>query len=139
MKLLTLTLVFFGLHANAQSLNAGLWKARTNYKVNGIPLPHTEDEECISKSQAKDVKATLSSALQKRGCEFNSWKLVGQELNAELHCKKDGFEATGIVKGSVTPTRYDLITDAKGKYKSIPSIAQIHLVGDRIQDCKATR
>jgi hypothetical protein len=134
-KIICLLTLLIGFSANAQSMNPGLWKTVTRYKVNGVPLSPSEDQDCISKSQAADVKTTLSNALAKKGCELTSWRLVGQQLDAELSCNKDGLEATGLVSGLVTPDRYDLVAKAKGTYKHIPSVATIELVGEHVGDC----
>lgn len=119
----------------AQSLQAGLWRAKSSFDVNGIPLPDSEDEECISGELAKDVKATISKELKKKGCDLTKWSVKGQKLEASLKCNKDDLDATGTLKGTVTSKSYSLNGEAEGSYKMIPSFATLKLTGKWVKSC----
>lgn len=121
--------------ANAQNMQAGLWKAKSNFELNGLPLPATENEECISKDLAKDPKKTISKELTKRGCVITKWTMKGKKLEASLKCQKDDIEAQGTLAGTVTQKSYDLKGDAEGSFKGIPSFAKLNLTGQWTKPC----
>lgn len=120
----------------AQTLQPGLWRAKTSIELNGIPLPSSEDEECISKEDTKDAKGTISKELKKRGCSVTKWQLKGKKLDAAVKCQKDDLEAQGTLTGTVTQKTYDLKGEAEGSFKSIPSSATITLTGKWQSACR---
>ncbi|KYG65649.1 hypothetical protein AZI86_00805 [Bdellovibrio bacteriovorus] len=120
----------------AQNMQPGLWKAKSSFELNGLPLPATENEECISKDLAKDPKQTISKELTKRGCTITKWSLKGKKLEAALKCQKDDIEAEGTLAGTVTEKSYDLKGDAEGSFKGIPSFAKLNLTGKWTKPCK---
>ena len=81
--LIFVILTVFTLSASAQSLQPGLWKVKTVVKLNGIPLPTKDDEDCILASEAKDVKATIAKELKRNDCEVKEWK-VALKKNLEI-------------------------------------------------------
>ena len=129
----TLLLSSFGY---AQNMQPGLWKATSSFEFNGLPLPASENEECISKNLAKDPKQTISKELSKRGCAITKWSLKGKKLEAALKCQKDDIEAEGTLAGTVTEKSYDLKGDAEGSFKGIPSFAKLNLTGKWTKPCK---
>ena len=116
-------------------MKSGFWHAKTEIKLEGIPLPSSEDDQCVTKGQAKDVKATLTKELKKNGCKITQWKLKGKDLSATVECKNKDIEAKGTLHGSVTSKNYELSGDAKGKYKMIPSAATLKLTGEWVGTC----
>jgi hypothetical protein len=42
-----LAVLMFTGSVHAHSITPGIWKAETSLKLNGIPLPRSENEECI--------------------------------------------------------------------------------------------
>ncbi len=134
--LLTLSFIFVSTHAFSQALDAGLWKAKSEFSVNGLPLPSSENEECISKDEVKDIKATITKDLRKNNCTLDAWKANAGKLEAALTCKSDGLEATGKIRGSYTAKSYDLTGEANGTYqKSIPASAKLKLKGQWTKAC----
>jgi hypothetical protein len=129
--LAVIILLSLGAKANAQSFQSGLWKSKSSFKLNGIPMPSSEDENCISKAEAKNAKASIENALKKQGCTLNHWIVKDKQLTADLACKNKDVEATGKLSGEISKKSYDLKGEAKGKYKqAIPSVASMELTGE---------
>lgn len=139
MKTLAFALIIstlFSWTTGAQSMKPGIWKAKVKFKVNGIPLPETEDEECIPPHEARDVKTAILKDLQKKGCELKTWEVHGQNLNASLKCKNKDLDANGKLKGHFTKRTYNLEGQAKGRYKKmLPAVAKVEMTGEWIQAC----
>ena len=119
----------------AQAIKPGIWKADSSLKLSGVPLPKSEDEECILESEAKDIRQTISKELKKRGCEPTKWVVKGKKLEIALKCSKDDLEATGSLRGSFTDKSYEISGDAEGSYKFIPSTASFVLKGQWVKNC----
>lgn len=134
--LLLLVCLSISNYAFSQALDAGLWKAKSNFSINGLPLPASENEECITKAEAKDIKATITKDLRKNNCVLDAWKASGGKLEASLTCKTDELEASGKIRGTYTAKSYDLTGEANGTYqKSIPASAVIKLKGQWTKTC----
>jgi hypothetical protein len=136
MKWLGILVLFVAFSARAQSMKAGLWKAHSEFQVVGIPLPSSDDEQCVSKSQAKDVKRTLSAELAKKGCAITQWKLKNHKLEAALDCKNKDLKAKGTMKGTVTAEKYELFGEAEGSFKGLPTSATLRLTGTWTASCR---
>lgn len=136
MKLILL-FCFFGQILNAQTLEPGSWKAKSIFKVSGIPIPTDEEEQCISAGEAKDAKTTIGKELKKNGCSLLSWKVTGMTVQASLNCQNDQFDATGTLHGRFTTKSYDLSGEAEGTYqKVLPTTATLKLTGHWVGACK---
>lgn len=122
--------------AAAQSVQPGLWKAKSSLDLNGIPLPASEHEECVSHAAAKDLRKSIAKELKKKGCELTKWTVKNKKLDATLKCKNDDLEAEGALTGTVSPKSYDLSGKAEGTFKMIPSIASLKLSGEWMKNCK---
>lgn len=122
--------------SQAQTLQAGQWQSKTTLHLNGIPLPPHEGGECITGSEAKNIKEAIAKELKKSDCTLEKWNLKGEKLTASLSCKKKELEAKGTIKGKVTAKSYDLTGDAEGTYMQIPSQATLKLTGNWTGDCK---
>lgn len=134
--LILVTILFFSVQLFAQSFEPGLWKSKESLELNGIPLPSTSDEECITKTQAKDAKATIEKELKKKGCSLTKWTYKNQKLDAAIKCNNDDMEATGKLSGPFTSKSYDLKGEAKGTYKQVlPAVAELKLSGQRVSSC----
>lgn len=134
--LLCTALSVFGFQLWAQSLEPGLWKSKTSVKLNGLPLPPSSNEECISSSQAKDAKAAIEKELKKQGCSLSNWVVKNQQLNAIVSCKNDDIEAVGKLHGEFSRKQYELRGEAKGKYKKVlPAVAALKLSGQWLKRC----
>lgn len=121
----------------AQKLEPGTWKAETRLKVNGIPLPSSDEQECVSESQAKDAKTTISKELEKQGCSVTKWSMKNNKLDAALVCKNNDMDAKGALRGELSSKSYDLTGEAEGTYiNAIPSIAEIKLAGRWVGTCR---
>lgn len=135
-KLILVTIIFFNIQLFAQSFEAGLWTSKESLELNGIPLPSSSDEECITKAQAKDAKATIAKELKKKGCSLTKWVLKNKKLDAAIKCNNDDMDATGHLSGPFTSTSYELTGEAKGTYKDIlPAVAELKLTGQRVSNC----
>lgn len=131
-----LLLSFAVIQSQAQTLKPGFWKAKVNFKVNGIPLPSSDEEDCILPNEVKDVKASIVKNLKKNGCELTKWDIKGQNLQAALVCKSDDLDAVGSLTGVVSSAKYTLNGQAKGTYKQmLPATAIIKIKGDWVRDC----
>jgi len=137
MKHLIITaILFFSVQSFAQSFEAGLWKSKESLHLNGIPLPSSSDEECITKAQAKDAKATIAKELKKKGCSLTKWVLKNKKLDAAIKCNNDDMDATGHLSGPFSSTSYELTGEAKGTYKGVlPAVAELKLSGQRVSGC----
>lgn len=120
----------------AQNMKPGLWQAKTVLSLNGLQLPASDDQECITATEAKDAKQTIARELKKKGCDLTEWKLKGKSLEAKLKCQNEDFQAQGSLKGSVTDKSYELKGEAEGAFKMIPSFANIDLKGKWLKDCE---
>lgn len=121
--------------SRAESIQPGIWKAKTSFELNGLPLPASEDEECIQKNEAKDIKNTIARELKKKGCELTKWTIKNKKLDASLKCNNDDLEAEGRIQGTVSTKSYDLRGEAQGTYKMIPSFANLKLTGQWVKNC----
>ncbi len=123
--------------ANAQSLQPGLWKTKAHFKLSGVPLPSSENEECLTADEAKDPKSSIVKELKKNGCELTKWNLKGKNLQAALKCKNKELDAEGSLKGTVSSKSYSLDGEAEGTYQGmIPSTATLKLTGEWVKTCK---
>jgi len=131
-----LSVTFAFTTAQAQSVLPGYWQVKESFKINGIPLPSHEDKDCITKKEAKDVKASIVESLQKQGCSLTHWNIKGQDLKAGLKCKNNNFNARGTLQGTFTKKAYTLHGIAKGKIKNtIPAKAAVEMQGNWISTC----
>lgn len=138
MKTILITSILFAtFQVSAVSFEPGLWKSKESFKLNGIPLPSSEGEECLTKEQTKDAKATIETELQKKGCTLTKWSLKNKKLEASLKCDNKDMNATGNLSGDFSRKSYDLTGEAKGKYKNaIPASAKLKLTGQWVSACK---
>lgn len=135
-QILLASILLISLHVNAQSFEPGLWKSKESLELNGIPLPTSSDEECITKDQAKDAKATIERELKRKGCLVTKWAFKNQRLDAAIKCDNNDMEATGKLSGPITSKSYELKGEAKGTYKQLlPAVAQLELTGQRVSAC----
>ncbi|MEZ0391732.1 MAG: DUF3617 domain-containing protein [Pseudobdellovibrionaceae bacterium] len=136
--ILIFSVSFFSLYLQAQSLTPGLWKAKTSLKLNGVPLPSSEEEDCVSAEKAKDAKTTITQELKKKGCQITKWKVQGGQLQASLACVNNDVNATGQLKGKFSAKSYDLTGEAEGTYKNtIPSSVTVSLSGQWMRNCES--
>lgn len=134
---LILSLLLFNFSSEAQVLKPGVWKAKVSFKVNGIPLPSSEEEDCILPHEVKDVKSSITKNLKKKGCVLTKWNIKGQNLDAALTCDSEDLVATGTLKGQFTASSYKLNGEAKGTYKKmLPASAVIELKGEWLKACE---
>lgn len=135
-QFLLITILFISKVSMAQSFEPGLWKSEDSFEINGIPLPKSKDEECLTKDQTKDAKATIVKELKRKGCTLTSWTFINQKLDATIKCDNDDMKATGKLSGPITSKSYELKGTAKGTYKNIlPAIADLKLTGRRVSSC----
>lgn len=125
----------FASSALAQSIQPGTWRAKTTVELNGMPLPASEAEECITKSEAQDLKPNIAKELKKKGCDITKWTVKGQNLEASLQCKNKQLQAKGQLKGTVTAKKYDLSGNAEGSFNGFPSSATMKLTGNWVKSC----
>jgi hypothetical protein len=129
------TLLLFPSLMFAQSVQPGVWQAETSLEINGISLPTPQESQCISESEAKDIKSTIVKELAKKGCAPTKWIVKGQKVEVSLKCSTSSLEAKGNLHGSVGAKNYDLKGEAEGTYEGIPSQASILLKGKWIKSC----
>ena len=132
-----LSFLFLVHNVQAQSFEPGLWTSKESLELNGIPLPASTDEECITSDQAKDAKATIEKELKKKGCSLTKWTYKNQKLDAAIKCDNKDMKATGKLSGKFTNKSYDLSGEAKGTYQEIlPAVAVLKLSGQWVKVCK---
>jgi hypothetical protein len=137
MKYLLLTsLTFLSFQIFAQSFEPGLWKAKESLTVNGIALPASSFDDCVSAAEAKDAKATIEKELKKQGCVLTKWAVKNQKLDAAITCKSKNIDASGKLTGEFSRKSYDLTGDASGTYmQALPAQAQLKLSGQWVKKC----
>ena len=132
----SILILLMALQVHAQSLQPGLWKTKTSFKLNGVPLPASENEECVSAQDTKDAKASISDELKKNKCELTKWNVKGKNLEAGLKCDSDEIKANGELRGQFTKKNYNLQGEAKGTYQGVlPSTATVQLEGQWVRAC----
>ena len=135
--ILCLSFLLLAYKTQAQSFEPGLWTTKESLELNGVPLPASTDEECITLDQAKDAKATIEKELKKKGCSLTKWVYKNQKLNAAIKCNNKDMNAVGNLAGQFTLKSYDLTGEAKGTYKEIlPAVAVLKLSGQWTSYCK---
>jgi hypothetical protein len=130
-----LSFLFFSAWVCAQSVQPGIWAADSTFEVNGIALPATHEQNCITPPEAKDLKKSISKDLEKNGCTPTKWAAQGNRLDISLKCLKSGLDATGNLHGHVNAKNYNLSGQAEGTYAGIPSQANIMLKGKWLKTC----
>jgi hypothetical protein len=120
----------------AQSIEPGLWRDKSSFTVNGVPLPSENQEECIKANQAKDVKAAIIKDLKEYNCVLTKWTVKGTRLEASLKCDREDLEATGTLKGQFGRKSYSLDGEAEGTYQQLlPAKAVVKLRGEWVKAC----
>jgi hypothetical protein len=119
----------------AQSVEPGIWQADSSLHVIGFELPASHEQECVSASEAKDIRKTITKELENIGCAYTKWVVKGHRLEVSLKCKRSGLDATGDLRGTVNAKNYDLTGDAEGTYQGIPTQATLVLKGKWIKSC----
>ncbi len=128
--------LFFADKLLAQSFEPGLWTSKDSIELNGLQLPESTGEECITESQAKDVKTTIEKELKKKGCSLTKWTVKNKKLEAALSCKNNKMEAVGKLHGVFSSKSYDLQGEAKGTIKQIlPAEAVLKFTGQWVKSC----
>jgi Protein of unknown function (DUF3617) len=139
-SLLITSFLFCTVQASAQSLEPGLWQTKESLKLNGIPLPESKEEICVTKNQAKDVKATIEKELKKKGCQLKGWTVKNQKLDAKVKCVNDDMDAEGKLSGDVSSKSYNLTGDIEGTYqKALPAQATLKISGEWVKNCSAKK
>lgn len=135
--LLSVSFLFLSMNLAAQSIAPGVWEAKSSFKLNGVPLPGGEDQECVTAADAKDAKITITKELKKRGCVVTKWDIKGKNLDAALKCENDDMNAIGRIKGTFSDKSYKLSGDAEGTYKNVlPAEATLALEGRWLKKCE---
>lgn len=120
----------------AQSFEPGIWKSKESIKLNGLPFPAPDGEECISAAQAGDARAAIAAELKRIDCSITKWDAKNQKLELSVSCDNKNFSATGNLKGSFTRKNYDLRGDANGSIRqTIPAVVEMHLTGQWQRAC----
>ena len=121
---------------HAQAFEPGFWTTKESLEVSGVPLPASNNEKCITESQAKNPKATIEKELKKRGCVLTEWIVNNQKLDAAIKCDNDDIQATGRLNGQFSSKSYDLQGKAEGTYKqALPATAVLKLSGHWVKKC----
>ena len=132
---LVFRLMLFSSMALAQSIQPGIWQADSTLVINGLALPSSQQNDCVTASDAKDIKKTIMKELEKKGCAPLKWIVKDQQIEVSLLCAKSGLEAKGNLHGSVNSKNYQLSGEAEGTYEGIPSHANIELKGKWMKSC----
>ena len=99
-------------------------------------MPASNNEKCITDSQAKDGRGTIERELKKRGCVLTEWVVKDQKLDASIKCDNDDIQATGKLHGQFSRKSYDLQGNAEGTFKqALPATAVLMLSGHWVKKC----
>ena len=129
-------MVSFPICSLAQTLMAGQWSAQASFKLNGIPMPPSHSEECLTASEAKDAKGTIEKSLERSNCHLTSWSVVKKKLKAEVECKNSTYDAKGELAGLFDKRSYDLAGEIKGTHKVLGvARATVEFSGKWISAC----
>lgn len=89
--------------AKAQTVTPGLWKAKTKLIVAGMTMPLFDAEDCISQTEAKNIKKYIQENLiPETQCTITKWDYKKPNLKTSLHCENDQYSAKGDLTGKVT-------------------------------------
>lgn len=128
--------LFLTTQLQAQSFEPGIWKSKESIKLNGLPFPAPDGEECISAAQAGDARAAIAAELKRIDCNITKWEAKDQKLDLAVSCDNKNFNATGNLKGTFTRKSYDLKGDANGSIRqTIPAVVEMHLTGQWLRAC----
>lgn len=130
-----LMLTFLSSVCISQNIEPGIWEADSNFEVNGLPLPSSKDQQCITKGEASDIKITLAKELEELGCTTTKWTVKGTQLEVALKCTTAGLKAFGTIKGRVLAKSYELSGEADGTYQGFPSSGTLNLKGKWLRNC----
>jgi hypothetical protein len=102
--------------------------------------PVTTRRECMSKAEAEE---DINKAMQKDqgGCRFERLQTGAGTIAGTAICSNGGMEATGEMRGTVTPTTTDMTIDMTMKLPSPGNAApaamkmRMTMAGKRVGDC----
>ncbi len=103
--------------SGAAPFTPGMWHSEATFKLNGVPMPSTDDDNCVSAKEAKEPKEAIAESLKRNDCTLTEWKMKKSTVNAVVNCKNDQLEAQGILKGHFDKKSYNLAGDITGKHK----------------------
>ncbi len=123
--------------ANGEFLAAGEWHSEAHFKLNGIPMPATEDVNCVTKDESKDPKKAIEESLGRNDCKLLTWSMKKQTVKATVSCETDQYEAHGDIGGTFTSKSYDLTGEIKGQHHFLgKATATVQLSGKWQRTCK---
>ncbi|MBC7740755.1 MAG: DUF3617 family protein [Bdellovibrionaceae bacterium] len=123
--------------AATTALAAGQWHSEAHFKLNGIPMPPSDDKNCVTKEETKDVKKAIEESLARNDCKLITWVMKKETVDATVSCANDDFSADGTLKGTFSQKKYDLAGDIQGKHKLLGKArAHVKLTGEWIGECK---
>lgn len=116
----------------------GQWSAQASFKLNGIPMPPSHSDECLTPAEAKDAKGTIEKSLQRNDCHLTSWSVHKKNLKAQVECKSKNYDAKGELEGLFDKKSYDLSGEIHGTHKILGvARATVEFSGKWISSCGA--
>lgn len=103
--------------ARAQTINPGLWKAKTVIKLNTLALPAIDVDDCISASEAKDIRKYIQENLiPETQCVIKTWDYKKPDLKVTLTCSNSQYDSKGELKGKVTEKAFNIAGTLSGTH-----------------------
>jgi hypothetical protein len=138
--LLSLLLVSLGLPltAFAQSVTAGLWKARTEISVNSIPMPPIPVNDCLSDKESKNIRGYIQENLMpETSCKITTWDYNKPSLKATLACDGKQGKSKGKLSGTLTEKSFDISGTLEGEHVLMGSVdIDVKYTGNYVKACK---
>jgi Protein of unknown function (DUF3617) len=129
--------VAFGGPAEAEGLQAGLWKITSTPEVRGAPAPAQIKTRCLTPQEASDVDKTFSpeSRTQNATCERVEHEVTGTRLRWRLQCTGQmTMDVTGTFDFD-TPQHYSAVVTTKASIGGQNMDSQVKIEGERIGEC----
>jgi len=103
--------------ASAQTITPGLWKAKSKITVGGMTMPLFDTNDCISSSEAKDIKKYIQENLiPETQCTITKWDYKKPDLKVTLTCENSQYKAKGNLSGTVTDKEFKIAGTLDGDH-----------------------
>jgi hypothetical protein len=130
--------VALGGPAEAEGLQAGLWKITSTPVVKGAPAPAQIKTRCLRPEEASDVDKTFSPEhrTQNAACERVEHEMTGTKLRWRLQCTGQmAMEVTGTFDFD-TPQHYIAVVTTKASIGGQTMDSQVTIEGERVGECQ---
>ncbi|RYZ80408.1 MAG: DUF3617 family protein [Proteobacteria bacterium] len=109
--------VLVGSFAKAQTVTPGLWKARTEIRINGLAMPPLPTDDCLKDKEAKNIRAYIQeNLLPETSCKITTWDYKKPQLKATLDCDGKDGKSHGTLGGVLNEKDFDISGNLEGNH-----------------------